>query len=350
MIPLKVLTNDVAVVAAAAAGGLALQATGLPAGLLTGSMLAVMLAGSVLPLKDLSRPTSDAAMLLTGVVIGAAATPEALRAAAHYPGSILLLLLSILLTFVLVGLFLARLARWSPLDALLGAAPGAFSAVMAVAIEKGGRTGDVAVIQLFRLFLLVAAAPSLVAAAGSGLAGARPLAAPEPIWLDAGVMTAAGLAVAMLFRRIGVMSPMVLGGATASVILHATDLVHGGLPFPVALFAFVALGAMIGRRIATLEWRSLLSLLPVAFGAFLVSTAVAIACAWPASLLAKVSFEAAFIAFAPGGLEVMALVAVALGLDPLYVGAHHLVRFMAVGFLLPAGAALVLRAGKDGVD
>jgi uncharacterized membrane protein AbrB (regulator of aidB expression) len=40
-------------------------------------------------------------------------------------------------------------------------------------------------------------------------------------------------------------------------------------------------------------------------------------------------------AFAPGGLEAMAMLAFAMGLDPLYVGAHHLARFMGLGLVLP---------------
>ena len=47
-------------------------------------------------------------------------------------------------------------------------------------------------------------------------------------------------------------------------------------------------------------------------------------------------------------LEAMALLAVALGLDPLYVGSHHVVRFMAVGFLLPLAAAVALRMPDRG--
>jgi uncharacterized membrane protein AbrB (regulator of aidB expression) len=40
------------------------------------------------------------------------------------------------------------------------------------------------------------------------------------------------------------------------------------------------------------------------------------------------------VAFAPGGVEAMAAVALALGLDPLFVGLHHLTRiFLLIGAL-----------------
>jgi uncharacterized membrane protein AbrB (regulator of aidB expression) len=38
------------------------------------------------------------------------------------------------------------------------------------------------------------------------------------------------------------------------------------------------------------------------------------------------------VAFAPGAQDTMMVLALALHLDPVYVGAHHLVRFLAVSF------------------
>jgi hypothetical protein len=49
------------------------------------------------------------------------------------------------------------------------------------------------------------------------------------------------------------------------------------------------------------------------------------------------------VAFAPGGLEAMTVLALVLGLDPLYVGIHHLVRFLGIGLVLPVAVALLQR-------
>jgi uncharacterized membrane protein AbrB (regulator of aidB expression) len=54
-----------------------------------------------------------------------------------------------------------------------------------------------------------------------------------------------------------------------------------------------------------------------------------------AAWLAGVSFANGLVAFAPGGLEAMTVLALILGLDPLYVGIHHLVRFLGIGLVLP---------------
>jgi len=49
------------------------------------------------------------------------------------------------------------------------------------------------------------------------------------------------------------------------------------------------------------------------------------------------------IAYAPGAQDTMMVLALALHLDPVYVGAHHLARFLVVTFSLAAGARRIAR-------
>jgi uncharacterized membrane protein AbrB (regulator of aidB expression) len=50
------------------------------------------------------------------------------------------------------------------------------------------------------------------------------------------------------------------------------------------------------------------------------------------------------IAYAPGSVDAMMLLALALHLDPVYVGAHHVVRIIFVSLLLPLIARRVAPA------
>jgi membrane AbrB-like protein len=333
--------DDTALFAVAFAGGFLFNMLGVPAGWLTGAMLAVALASLVHPWKGPAMPVIDMGMLLSGAVIGSSATPEAMQTAARYPGSIILLLCALVAIVLATGLFLVRVGRWSRLDALLASAPGALSAVMAIGREASENLPQIAIIQFFRLFVLVAAIPGMVL-----LAGITPtqtaLANPAASLADTAIMLGAGLAAGLAFRGLGMVAPIVLGATLASTVLHGAGFVQGSLPPLLSIAAFVILGGMIGARLGGLDRRALPGLLPLAVGAFVVSVGVAALFAWPAAWLAQVSYAAAFIAFAPGGIEAMALLAVVLGLDPLYVGTHHIVRFMAVGFLLPAVVRFVM--------
>ena len=62
------------------------------------------------------------------------------------------------------------------------------------------------------------------------------------------------------------------------------------------------------------------------------------------SIVTKTSAPAVLLAFAPGGLAEMSLIALALGVDVAYVATHHVVRI----FFIVALAPLVFRLLRRG--
>jgi membrane AbrB-like protein len=317
---LTTLGREAAVIALAACGGGALSLFDVPAAWLSGSMLLVAIVGVLRPLPDLRKPWFDATMLVSGALIGSAATPDAVAAAARYPGSLAMLFLALAAIMLASGAYLRYVARWSWIDSLLAAAPGALSAVIAVAQAKGADIGKIAVVQLFRILVLVAFLPSIMQMAGQGVVG---------------LLLACGLAAGLLFERLGVTAPIILGSTMASAVLHGSGLIQGTLPGSIQIAVLVLLGAVMGGRVSTVKRHELAALFPLAIGSFVVAVVVAFAFAWPAAWLAGVPYATAMAAFAPGGLEAMAMLAFAMGLDPLYVGAHHLARFMVLGLAMP---------------
>ena len=127
----------------------------------------------------------------------------------------------------------------------------------------------------------------------------------------------------------------------ASGVLHGAGLVHAFLPVPVAIASFVVMGAMIGTRLGDADIRSLARLCLTGIGALMVGTTVgclfALGVAWALSLrLADV-----VMAYAPGAIEAMTIIAFALHLDPVFVGVHHLARFTFMSMVLPAAVGLI---------
>ena len=95
------------------------------------------------------------------------------------------------------------------------------------------------------------------------------------------------------------------------------------------------IGAFIGQRFRGLEGMSVLRAAPAALLSFAASLALSALGAAAVTVLVGVPFGETAVAFAPGGLEAMTVLAFALGLDPVYVGVHHLARFLLVGALVP---------------
>ena len=100
---LRTLSREAAVVACAAVGGTLFALLGVPAAWLSGSMLVVSILGITRPLPDLRRPWFDSTMVMSGALIGSAATPEALAATARYPGSLLILVVGLLAIMAATG-------------------------------------------------------------------------------------------------------------------------------------------------------------------------------------------------------------------------------------------------------
>ena len=81
--------------------------------------------------------------------------------------------------------------------------------------------------------------------------------------------------------------------------------------------------------------RLLLHYIAAAFGSF--ALAVTITAVFAAGLVGILALPIAevMIAYAPGSVDAMMLLALALHLDPVYVGAHHLTRIFYVSMTMP---------------
>jgi hypothetical protein len=88
--------------------------------------------------------------------------------------------------------------------------------------------------------------------------------------------------------------------------------------------------------------RDLLRLLLVSLGAFAVGMSIAVAISLFASSLLGLPLGQLLLAYAPGGLEAMTLLAYLLDLDPAFVAAHQLARYFGMVLLLPFATRRIL--------
>jgi membrane AbrB-like protein len=153
-----------------------------------------------------------------------------------------------------------------------------------------------------------------------------------------------------VFDRLRVPAGLMLGPALASGAMHLTGVVHGVLPDWVLLPAFVFLGTMIGMRFAGVRPGDLAKLSGAALSGLALAMAISLAGAGLVSWLLGIPFAHTLLAFAPGGLEAMTILAFALNLDPAYVGGHQIARYVMIALAMPLLWTLVRgrRGGEDG--
>jgi uncharacterized membrane protein AbrB (regulator of aidB expression) len=97
----------------------------------------------------------------------------------------------------------------------------------------------------------------------------------------------------------------------------------------------VGLGALSGARFANTEMRLVLKHFVAAIGSFSIAVLIVAAFAAMASWIVKIQLSDLVVSYSPGALDAMMILALALHLDPIFVGAHHLARFLLISALLP---------------
>ena len=154
-------------------------------------------------------------------------------------------------------------------------------------------------------------------------------------------MGAVGIAGGLVADRLGVPGGLIVGAMFVNAILHGTGYVTATVPLHILIPCFILLGAFIGARFAGTELSLLRKLLVHSFNAFVVAFAVTCLFAVVAALIAGEGIGKAIVAFAPGGLEAMIILAFVIGFDPAFVAAHHLARFILIALFLPIAARVL---------
>jgi membrane AbrB-like protein len=343
---LRSLLAQAAVLAVAFAGGWAASASGAPAGWMSGAMIAVTAFAATGLAKPFAAPLRDFVILLAGVSMGSGASPHALAALAHYPVSLAMMALAVAAMTASAYAVLVRSPGFSRRTALYAAIPGALSYVFVAAQGTGADMPRIAVAQVFRIFVLMAIVPLLA----GRLAPMATIVTPHDSPLMTLALVAAAAAIAYGMTRLRLPAALLYAAIGVSVLAHGSGLAPGRPDPAIQIAAQALVGAWVGTRFIGFDWRLLRGVIVAASGAFVAALAAAAAFAALTAALIKVSFIQALVAFAPGGIEAMTMMAFALGLDPLFVGAHHLARFFLISLTLPflsKAAAVSRRQAAD---
>jgi hypothetical protein len=272
-----------------------------------------------------------------GLSLGAVATPETIAGIARWPISVVIVCVGMGVVTVATVSYLRMVHGWDKQTAMLAGVPGALSQVMSMAAECGGDLRAIGIVQTVRVLILAVCIPGGLAL--FGLAGAPRLPVSAFSIVDApgefAVLIVSGVCLAVVLLRIGFPGGLIFGPLVASAALHSADLVHVALPQWLANTAMVGLGAVAGSRFTGTPFSLLFRYFGAAIGAFAISLTISAAFAMVAAFTVSLRVSEAVVAYAPGAVDVMMILALAMNLDPVFVGAHHLARIFSVSLALP---------------
>lgn len=323
-----------------AIGGLLFHLLGLPLAWMLGPLTANLLLSARGIEVRVPERLREAFLGVMGLVLGSQVTPQLAERVLDWPLSAALLLAGVAASTAAASAWYRR-CGFDPVSAWFASAPGAMTAMILMGEKCGGDPRRIAIAQSLRVVLVVMILPPLFwAYEGAGGAASRGVvgqgfAAP---WML--------LALPLLFplgRWLRLPTPHLLAPLLFAGLLSGLDIASLRLPAWGLNVMLWVLGSAIGARFRGLSSVCLGRYLGEAFVATLVALAVLAVFAELIHRLVGVPRDVALLALAPGGIGEMAILAVALDLDPVYVAFHHLLRMVVLMFSAPLWARWLQR-------
>lgn len=321
-------------VAVGAAGGLAFVGLHVPGGAMSGSVAAVALLSVFKLATGISAPLRYLAMGIIGTAIGSVVGPDTFSNIAAYPASIGLMAICVVMMTLASSAVWIWLMGWPRSMAVLASVPGSMSYIISVSMSMGADAAKVAVVQMSRVIFLATVLPWIIVhEIGGDFAVLAVIKVDPPLAIL--LSLAAGFAVGGLFAYLNVSGGMILGSMAASGVLHYFGVAPGRSPDWLMNIGQLLLGAWVGSRFVDFDWSLFARICLGTVMALAAMLAVSFAFSMSAAKLLGVPFGAAMIGYAPGSQEVMVVLALVLGADPVFVAAHHLARYFLISLCLP---------------
>jgi membrane AbrB-like protein len=328
-------------------GGVLFLVAGLPGGLISGAMMAVGIAAMMGRPLTMPPILTQTVLVLLGISLGSLMSRQLLQHISAYPLTIALLAVATFCTTFGSSFYLQRVHGWDRTSAFLAGSPGALSQITMLAIEKGADVPAIAVVQSMRVIMLTAALPLLLALSGMTPSPLPAMATAIASPLELAGLVAASVAAALVLRLAKFPASWMFGAMIGSSLLHGSGLIEGGLPPWMRAVALVGIGTLIGSRFARMKPRTLFSHVNAALGSFAIAIVISAIFVAVIALTTNVRLADILVAFAPGAMDAMLALALTLHIDPIFVGAHHLSRFVFVTIAMPGIVHLFGRPQED---
>jgi hypothetical protein len=320
------------------AGGAVANWLSLPLAWMIGAMVFTTIASIAGAPVAMARTFRGIMVTVLGVMLGSAFAPGmAARMLDWWPTITVLTLYCATITGVLM-LYFHKVAGHSWTTSYFAGAPGGLNEMIIVGGEMGGDVRTIALVHGMRVLLVVLIVPFGFTLIGDYDQAARPPsgdALSSLQWRDVILLTLCGVVGALGARAIKLPAAFVTGPMILSAVVHLTGLTASKPPTELIAAAQVVMGAGVGCRFAGVPLRRIGRTLGEAVGSTTIMLGLTLLFALLLQPVAETTIQAIVLAFAPGGLAEMSLIALALGIDAAFVSTHHIIRIIIVVILAP---------------
>ncbi|MHA1567798.1 MAG: AbrB family transcriptional regulator [Alphaproteobacteria bacterium] len=330
------LTKFCYTVAIGAMGGALFAFFDLPLAWMLGAMVASALAAFLQVPVKIDPRVRTVMLIVLGTMLGSSFSPEILARVADWSLSIGALALYAIAAGA-VGFFIYRRLFGYPLPtAFFAGAPGGFNEMVMMGTAMGGDERTISLSHATRVFIVVMIIPFWFRFSGNYQPVAQIAAAgPDTQFGDLAILATGALVGLLIAKLLRIPAPHLTGPMMSSALIHLLGWTAATPPLVLVALSQVVIGAAIGTRFSGIGLASLAR--TVRAGTFVSATMTLLSLSF-ATILASITgfaFAPLLLAFAPGGLAEMSLVALALNVDTAFVATHHIARIIMVVVLAP---------------
>jgi membrane AbrB-like protein len=321
-----------------AVGGYLFKQLTLPLPWMLGSMSFVTLA-TLAGLKTRVPPHFRSLMItVLGIMLGGQFTPEIIARMGEWVVTIGALAAWMLLAGGSGLIYFRKVSGYDRTTAFFSATPGGLNEMVIVGGAMGGDDRIISLTHASRIVLVVftiplwyrlsGAVPAVSAATGVGLL--------DLAWKDVAILAGCAVAGALGARAMRIPASFLVGPMVLSALVHLTGVTGSKPPDALVAFAQIAIGAAIGGRFSGMALGHMAKVAGHAAVSAVLMLALTVAFSLILARVTGYPLPAIVLAFAPGGLAEMSLIALALSVDAAFVASHHIARIVMVVTLAPA--------------
>lgn len=350
---LDILQIATTFVIALTAGYICLQIN-LPAPYMMGSLFGLWITGANIPKLQpylgVARWFHKPVVLGLGVLIGATFNQDVISQFSSWQITIAMMIVTTIFVTAIGYLFLTRFRKYEPNLALLCSVPGGQAEVLTVAKDITNKDYVVALFHLVRVVIVFVSTPFLLAVIEGQQAVADSnialQALPSLFNLETRqlfIFISLAICGFYMARLLRLPIPHLLGPLFLSSLCHGIGWVELPRVNEFVILAQLTIGGAIGARLSRVPVKEVIEVLKDAIANTVLLLSAYILAAIAASYLLGTKFLSVWLAFVPGGLYEVTLLAVIFGFDVAFVAIHHTVRIILVILCLPLLAMKFMR-------
>ena len=318
----------------------------IPLGWLLGAMVANIAASMLGISLAIPQWLRSIAFIGLGAMLGTAFSPELLDRIHQWTVTMAGMLCYLAIAIPCAFFYGRKVIGFDNLTAAFSSIPGGLGVMVILGANAGANPRATALAHTARLATILMVLPfllgQLVGIDLDGAAAANRLTTSISL-ADAGLFTALAASGSLIAKTVRLPSPYLLGPLILIASAQMADLTDFALPLEFVNVTQVIIGAGIGTAFSGAKPHELLKTFTLSSGLTLLLLALVILFAYVFNVWTGIGFAALLLAFVPGGLAEIGMLALILNIDPVFVASHHAVRVLLITVTVPLLASRWLK-------